>query len=92
MKVEEKLFKTKFKADAHEHCHLKIKDREICLKCDTKPCTAFCPAQVYTWEKDKIIVGYENCLECGSCRIACPYYNIEWRYPRGGFGVQYRMG
>jgi len=92
MRIEDKLFKVKFKADAHEFCHLKIKDQAVCLKCEFKPCTTFCPAAVYKWEGNKITVGYENCLECGSCRIACPYFNIEWEFPRGGFGVQYSKG
>jgi ferredoxin-like protein FixX len=24
--------------------------------------------------------------------VACPSGALEWRYPRGGFGVQYRYG
>lgn len=92
MKIEDKLFKVKFKADTHEFCHLKIKDQSVCVKCESKPCTAFCPAAVYKWEGGKIVIGFENCLECGSCRIACPYFNIEWKPPRGGFGVQFKKG
>ena len=48
--------------------------------------------EVYKLEGNKIIIGYENCLECGTCRLACPYENISWKYPRGGFGVKYRYG
>lgn len=92
MKIEDKLFKVKFKADAHEFCHLKIKDKQVCVKCESKPCVTFCPAAVYKWEGAEITVGFENCLECGSCRIACPYFNIDWKYPRGGFGVQFKNG
>ena len=49
---------------------------------------------VTKWETDdhKISVSYEKCVECGACRIGCPYFNIEWRYPKGGFGVQYKNG
>ncbi|MEK6545549.1 MAG: ferredoxin family protein, partial [Nitrospinota bacterium] len=32
----------------------------------------------------------EGCLECGTCRIACEF--IEWRNPKGGYGVCYRYG
>jgi ferredoxin like protein len=31
-------------------------------------------------------------LECGTCYIVCERKAfIRWRYPRGGFGVSYRM-
>lgn len=88
--VEDKLFTLKFKPD--EHSHLEIKDQEACKNCARKACTTFCPAQVYKYEDDKLMVSYENCLECGCCRIACSQQNINWRYPRGGFGVTFRYG
>jgi ferredoxin like protein len=93
VRIEDKLFLVKFKPD-HES-HLVIIDQETCLhKCKDRPCTVFCPAHVYEWEEanNKITVGFENCLECGACRIGCPHQNIEWRYPRGGFGVSYKYG
>jgi ferredoxin like protein len=31
-------------------------------------------------------------LECGTCQIACIYGSVKWKYPRNGFGVQYRFG
>jgi ferredoxin-like protein FixX len=53
-----------------------------------------CPAKVYTWEEaqQKIVVGYENCIECGAARMICPFNNIQWEPPRGGFGVNYKFG
>ena len=95
--VDEKLGMLTFKAD-HSHAHIKIKDdsnKSPCIKeCKTKPCTTVCPAKVYVWEepKKKIIVNYENCIECGACRMICPFENITCDWPRGGFGVQYKMG
>lgn len=93
--LDDKLFLDGFKAD--QTSHLVIRDPEVCRRrCITvgRPCTAFCPAGVYEWseEEDKILVSYEGCLECGACRIGCPFGNIEWRYPRGGFGVSYKLG
>ena len=38
------------------------------------------------------IVERSRCIECGTCRILCPYYNVSWKYPRGGFGVAYKFG
>lgn len=88
--IDDKLFLNRFKAD--DKTHLFIKDNRVCSKrCLDKVCTIFCPANVYEWKGDRIAVGYEGCLECGACRIACPFENIDWQYPRGGFGVQYRL-
>lgn len=92
MKLHEKLFLNTFKPD--DRSHLAIIDRDVCLACEEKWCTRFCPAEVYHWNDDdrKIDITYEACLECGTCRIGCPYRNISWVYPRGGFGVQHRFG
>jgi len=92
-RVEEKLYAVRFKTD-EEQSHLIVMDPNMCASCTDKPCTIFCPVSVYKWETDdrKISVSYEKCVECGACRIGCPYFNIEWRYPKGGFGVQYKNG
>lgn len=92
MTIEDKLFLNKFNPDSQEHCHLKIIDNGVCKQCKDRPCTLFCPAQIYKYEDEKLLVSYENCLECGSCRIGCPEKNIDWEYPRAGFGVSYRYG
>ena len=91
--IEDKLYLVKFKPD--EESHLIIKDANACAQqCGARACTNFCPARVYKWDEanQHMIVNFEDCIECGSCRIACPFGNIDWRYPRGGFGVQYRYG
>lgn len=90
MRLEDKLFLNRFNADSVSH--LKIISREVCLGCRFKPCTMFCSAGVYKWEEDRITIAYEGCLECGTCRIGCPYANIQWDYPRGGFGISYKYG
>ncbi|SHK58227.1 ferredoxin family protein [Desulforamulus aeronauticus] len=88
--IDDKLFLNRWKPD--HHSHLEIIDPAVCLEqCPGKDCTVFCPAKVYEWRDDRITVGYEGCLECGACRIACPHQNIRWRYPRGGYGVQFRL-
>ncbi len=61
-------------------------------QCEKNWCTHTCPADVYHWEGDHIVVSYENCIECGACRMICPYDNICCVMPRGGFGVQYKYG
>jgi ferredoxin like protein len=91
--VEDKLYNVRFKTD-ETASHLIIVNQELCVRCDDKPCTYFCPVAVYKWEPgvQRITVGYEKCVECGACRIGCPPHNIAWRYPRGGFGCQYKNG
>lgn len=89
-KIEEKLYLTRFQAA--EQSHLTVIDHDVCLtKCTEKWCTHFCPTDVYRWEGSRMHVGYEGCVECGSCRIGCPYGNIHWVYPEGGKGVVYRL-
>lgn len=89
--IEDKLFLNRFRVD--EEPHIRILDNAKCMnECLSQPCLYFCPANVYRLEKDRIVVAYEGCLECGSCRIGCPKLNIEWRFPTGGYGVSHRFG
>ena len=92
MRVEERLYTLRYKRD--EKPHLEIKDQSICSKCHEKfgsPCIVACPANVYSYS-EKLIVSYENCVECGACKIVCPFNNIIWRYPRYGLGISLRFG
>ena len=88
--LDDKLYKVKYKTD--DVSHLKIIDQAVCRDCEDKPCMPRCPAKVYTWENGETTVAYENCLECGVCKIVCPYDNIDWEYPRGGYGVVWKFG
>ncbi len=73
--------------------HLRIIDQQTCRACTTKPCTVTCPVDNYRAEADgRTSILWESCIECGTCRIVCPYENISWKYPAGGFGVSYRYG
>ena len=73
--------------------HLKIKEQGVCLDCKDKPCTVTCPVENYRVEADgRTTIFWDSCIECGTCRIICPYDNIAWKYPAGGFGVSYRYG
>ncbi len=94
VKIEDKLYLNRWLAD--EESHLIVMDQGICLtRCGEShsyACTIFCPASVYKFEGNMISVMYEGCLECGACRLGCPYRNIEWHFPRGGYGVTYKFG
>jgi ferredoxin like protein len=92
MTLEDKLGLLTYKND--HQTHIKILEPQPCLGCVNKPCVTACPAGVYAWDENqkKIIVSYENCIECGAARMLCPYSNIEWVPPRGGYGVAYKYG
>jgi len=87
--IDNKLYMNNYKVDTASH--LTIKDPSVCEKCEDKSCTNLCPAHVYEWKDEKIVVGYEGCLECGACRIVCSHDNIDWKFPRGGFGIQFKL-
>jgi ferredoxin like protein len=87
--IDNKLFLNNYKVDTI--CHLAIKDQNICEQCKEKTCTQICPAHIYEWKDGHITISYEGCLECGACRIGCPKDNIDWKFPRGGFGIQFRL-
>lgn len=87
--IDDKLYLNRWKPDYESH--LVIKDPSCCKNCENMDCTLVCPAKVYVCRDGHITVGYEGCVECGACRIACPHGNIAWRYPRGGYGVQFRL-
>jgi ferredoxin like protein len=77
-----------------EQSHIQV-DFERCKTCALRPCLTVCPAYVYQWVDDHIAVRYENCLECGTCQIACDTsgnQGITWRNPQGGFGIMFRYG
>ncbi len=100
MDIEKKLINVKYATDKTSHL---ILNQEICKVCEDKVCLNICPANVYKQcvlgdnstegakKDDTIEVEYENCLECGACKIACPYGAIEWRYPSAGTGVIYKF-
>lgn len=91
MSIEEKLGKDKFVVD-DSNAHIKI-DKTICRECKTKPCIVACPASLYSLKNGEISFDYAGCLECGTCRVICPYPGaIEWNYPEATFGVIFRYG
>ncbi|SJZ88091.1 ferredoxin family protein [Selenihalanaerobacter shriftii] len=78
---------------ADDISHIDIKNKKVCLKkCENKPCTYYCPTRVYSWsgEDTEIKVDYTRCVECLACPQGCPYNNIAWQLPKGGYGVNYQ--
>ena len=89
--LPEKLFLDRFRVDSTSHLAV---NQDACRECSDRVCLDICPTEVYRWDsvKKEVTVSYEGCLECGTCRIACKEGAIDWRNPRGGFGISYRYG
>jgi len=82
---------TSYNIDREPHIVL---DNSKCVTCEERWCVNVCPAHCYAWteEDKKMSFAHDGCLECGSCYILCkPGAFTRWRYPRGGYGVAYRM-
>jgi ferredoxin like protein len=92
LSIEQLLGIDKFVVD-DEEAHI-VLNKEYCASCITKPCTRACPAGLYKLQDGAISFDYAGCLECGTCRVVCPKSAeaIVWKYPRGGFGIQFRFG
>ncbi|MFH1436605.1 MAG: 4Fe-4S dicluster domain-containing protein [Pseudomonadota bacterium] len=90
MKIEDKIALNFFRSADEPHIR---PDAENCRKCEVKPCIYVCPANLYKYEKEanEVKVEVSGCLECGSCQLVCPH-ELDWTYPEGRFGVQYRCG
>ena len=73
--------------------HIKLIKPNLCAqKCDYHPCTYVCPSGVYYFDTNiqELKINYQRCVECGACTFACPWGNIDWHYPRPGYGVFYK--
>jgi len=91
--VEEKLFQDRYRVDVGRP-HIKIKDAQLCTKCTAQQCTVCCPAGCYSPESNgQVTLTTDGCLECGTCRIICDEHrNLDWEWPRGGFGILFKFG
>ena len=91
MNLDQKLYTLKYTPDNESHLN---PDQSKCKNCISRNCTYICPAGVYEWneEKQELIINFENCLECGACRIACEHKCIDWKYPKGTKGVTFKQG
>ena len=90
MNIENLTQLTQFNIDDQSHI---IVDKEMCRTCEHRACVNICPANCYTWNEATglLTVVYETCLECGTCYVVCDKGALDWSYPRGGYGVNYRL-
>ena len=91
-RVEDKLYQNRYLVDAGRP-HIRVLPHD-------KPSpkllslTKVCPAKCYEEnDKGQVEITPDGCMECGTCRVLCEAAGeIEWNYPRGGYGVLYKFG
>jgi len=90
MGLKAKLGLNVFKEDRQFHISIKSgMEKDIRLK----KALLVCPAGLYMEnEKKEVVLSADGCLECGTCLLACGSEVLEWNYPAGGAGVQFRFG
>lgn len=90
MGLKAKLGMDVFKEDCEYHIKIREgREKDIRLK----KAILVCPAGLYSEnEKGEVIISVDGCLECGTCLLACGHELLEWHYPNGGSGVQFRFG
>jgi ferredoxin like protein len=87
--TERKLGTLRYKIDKEAHIQV---NSDICKECTTRACISSCPAECFTLQDGKVHYQFEDCIECGTCKLICPKGAIQWNYPRGTFGVAFRYG
>ncbi len=90
--VDDRLALDRFEADEEPFIAV---DTQVCRSCEAKPCLYVCPSQVYRLDKGELVYNTEGCIELGACGIVCRHIGkgaIRWSYPRGGYGVEFRLG
>lgn len=92
VKVEEKLFQNRYLVDAGRP-HISIRSKDAPSR-ELVSMTTLCPAGCYSLsDTGQVELSADGCMECGTCRIITAQTGeIEWNYPRGGFGVLYKFG
>ncbi len=95
VRVEDKLFHNRYLIDAGR-AHIKVRPHTVpsqALLALLALLTA-CPARCYALnDKGQVEITVDGCVECGTCRIIGePTGDIEWSYPRGGYGVLFKFG
>jgi len=90
MGLKAKLGLDVFKEDKEFHIKIKAgREKDTGLK----KALVVCPAGLYSENEDgEVTISVDGCLECGTCLLACGSEILEWHYPGGGSGVQFRFG
>jgi len=90
MKLNEKLHRVRYRVNRGKP-HIRL-NPDACFECSERACLTICPVENFFEEDQKVMIKWEDCLECGACRIVCPVGSLIWSYPDDGFGISYRYG
>lgn len=92
-KMEERLYQNRYQVD-EGRSHVQIHQLNKGDSPELQAMTDLCPAGCYRLnEAGRVEVVADGCMECGSCRIVCQSTGeIEWSYPRGGYGILFKFG
>lgn len=92
VRVEDKLYQNRYLVDAGR-AHIKVRPHTVPSQALLSLLKA-CPARCYKLnDKGQVEITADGCVECGTCRIIGePTGDIEWSYPRGGYGVLFKFG
>lgn len=92
IKVEEKLFQNRYMVDAGRP-HIKVRPHEVPSK-ELLSLTHTCPAGCYAVnDRGQVEISADGCVECGTCRVlTAATGEVEWNYPRGGYGILFKFG
>ena len=90
MNLNEKLHRVRYRVNSGRP-HIRL-NAEVCSDCLEKTCLYICPVDNFSLEDGKVVFKWEDCVECGACRIACTRGSLEWDYPDGSYGISYRCG
>ncbi|MEQ1669304.1 MAG: ferredoxin family protein [Hyphomicrobium sp.] len=91
-RVEEKLFQNRYLVDAGRP-HIKVTPHAVPSDA-LVALTKVCPAGCYAFnDSGQVEIIPDGCMECGTCRVIAELSgDIEWNYPRGGYGVLFKFG
>ena len=91
-RIEERLYQNRYRVDEGRP-HITIK-RRLHDSDALKSLLNICPAGCYArGEHGRIEIATDGCMECGTCRIVCAKTGeIQWDYPRGGYGILFKFG
>jgi ferredoxin like protein len=88
--LKAKLGRDVFKPGSEAHIKIRTgREMDSCLQ----KMVVICPAGLYSKnDQGEVSLTIDGCLECGTCRLVCGNDTLEWVYPEGGAGVQFRFG
>ncbi|KAA8493862.1 Electron transfer flavoprotein-ubiquinone oxidoreductase, mitochondrial [Porphyridium purpureum] len=81
--------------DHDEQPHLRLRDPSVPQRVNLPkyagPESKYCPAKVYEYVDDQLVINAQNCLHCKACDVKDPTQNIQWTVPEGGDGPKYTL-